>query len=67
MKHRIKLGDAEVYEFEHQIAASFGKGENKELKAVVSGTEVRYEVWSKKEMIERTSNIEFAVHAYNDA
>ncbi len=65
MKHTIKISDAEQYEFEHQIAGSFGKDEHKELKAVVAGTEVHFEVWSHRKMICNTTRIAEAVTAYN--
>lgn len=65
MKHTISISDAETYEFSHQIAGSFGKGEHKELKAVVSGLDVRYEVWSHRKLIYNTTRIAEAVTAYN--
>jgi hypothetical protein len=67
MSHQIKVEDIEDYEFEHQIASQCGKGANKELKAVVRDGSVKYEVYSRKELICETGFILIAVAAYNDA
>lgn len=67
MNHQINIGEVEDYAFEHQIAGSFGKGSNKELKAVVCNGLVRYEVYSQKRLILGTGFVLKAVEAYNNA
>lgn len=67
MNHQIKLETVEDYAFEHQIAASFGKGANKELKALVANGLIKYEVYNQKELIVSTGSAMKAVEAYNTA
>ena len=67
MTHKINAEDFEMYEFSHQIAGSFGRGEHKELLAVVKGGNIKFEVRSQKILIETTTIIAVAVAAYNDA
>jgi hypothetical protein len=65
IEHKITCDDLKNYEFDHQVAGSFGKDVHKELKIVVKGMDVHYEVWSYRMIIVSTKNQLEAVGAYN--
>lgn len=67
MKHTINIDDAKEYQFEHTMASSHGKGENKWLEVSVKNGSCTYLVYSHKKIIRRSSILKYAVEAYNQA
>jgi len=64
-KHTISKEDFKDFEFAKQLAGSFGAGEHKELKALVKGNEVRYEVLHHRKVVFKSISIDYAIENYN--
>lgn len=67
-KDIIKYADFKGYVIEHQIAGSFGKGDNKKIICEVNVTnkEVKFCVYDHGNLMIVANNINDAIQIYND-
>lgn len=64
-KHVLNYHDLSNSTFEHEIASSCGRGENKSLRVSVYGEAVSYIVKSKGVVVAASPSLSGAVEAYN--
>jgi len=65
MKHKLVATDILTHEWDYQLAGSFGRGEHKELRAVVHNVSIRFEVRDHSTVVLVTGDLQQAVEKYN--